>query len=167
MNTRPHTFWPALTVTAAALALSACAPTVNIGTPEPVKIDVQMRADIYTHDGKQPPAVAAADDPNATPAQRRYNRRAEIQDLKNNRVVGEGNDGLLSIRELPADAQYAAYAQLTVSAENADRAAEFKAKAEELQKPLHVYIKDFATKAYQASYPGEWVQTAGGEWVKR
>ncbi len=148
------------------LALAACAPTVNIGTPEPVKIDVNMRADIYTHDGKEPAAAtAAADEPN--PVQRRYNRRGEVQDLKNNRVVGEGNDGLLAVRETPADAAYAAYAQKTVAEENADRAAEFKAKAEELKKPLDAYIRDFAAGAFKSAYPGEWVQKEDGTWVKR
>ncbi|MDR1190619.1 MAG: YdbL family protein [Verrucomicrobiales bacterium] len=146
----------------------ACAPTVNIGTPEPVKIDVNMRADIYTHDGKEKPKDAATASAEAlTPALRRYNRRAEIQDLKNNRVVGEGNNGLLSIRELPQDEKYAAYAKKTVADENADRAGEFKSKSDELKKPLDVYVKDFAKNMYQSAYPGEWVQQDDGKWVKR
>lgn len=148
------------------LALASCAPTVNLGTPEPVKINVNMRADIYTHDDKDKPKTAANDE-SETPAQRRFNRRGEIQDLKNNRVVGEGNDGLLWIREEPKDAKYADYAKKTVAEENADRSAEFKSRSEELKKPLDVYIKDFAHKAYQASYPGEWVQKEDGTWEQR
>ncbi|MDR2463206.1 MAG: YdbL family protein [Verrucomicrobiales bacterium] len=167
MNTNSHE-WFGLALTVSALSLSACAPTVNIGTPEPVKIEVAMRADIYTHDDKEKPReTAAGSDADLTAAQRRYNRRGEIQDLKNNRVVGEGNNGLLSIRELPKDEKYADYAKLTVSAENADRTAEFNAKSEELKKPLTVYVKDFAGKTYQSAYPGEWVQKESGEWVKR
>jgi uncharacterized protein YdbL (DUF1318 family) len=148
------------------LALASCAPTVNIGTPEPVKIDVSMRADIYTHDEKDKPK-AAANDESLTPAQRRFNRRGEIQDLKNNRVAGEGNDGLLRIREEPKDEKYAEYAKKTVAEENADRNKEFKTRAEELKKPLDVYIKDFAQKANKAAYPGEWVQEEDGSWKKR
>jgi uncharacterized protein YdbL (DUF1318 family) len=143
--------------------LAACAPTVNIGTPEPVKIDVSMRADVYTHDDKKKTVEVEA----LTPAQRRFNRRGEIQDLKNNRVAGEGNNGLLSIREEPKDEKYAGYAKRTAAEENADRTEEFKAKSEELKKPLDVYIKDFAKKTRQSAYPGEWVQKEDGTWEKR
>jgi uncharacterized protein len=146
--------------------LAACAPTVNIGTPEPVKIDVNMRADIYTHDDKEKKAADANSEP-STPAQRRYDRRAEVQDLKNNRLVGEGLDGLLSIREPSADKTYAAYVEKVVAEENTDRTAEFKSKAEELKKPLDAYIKDFSAKARKAAYPGEWVQEDDGSWKKR
>ena len=146
--------------------LAACAPTVNIGTPEPVKIDVTMRADIYTHDDKAKTEVAA-NDGQLTPVQRRFNRRGEVQDLKNNRVVGETNNGLLVIREEPKDEKYAEYAKKTVSNENADRAEEFKTKAEELKKPLEVYVKDFAANTYKSAYPGEWVQKEDGTWIKR
>lgn len=152
---------------AAAWPLASCAPTVNIGTPEPVKIDVNMRADIYTHDGKEPQAAATANSGKPTPAQARYNRRAEIQDLKNNRIIGEGNDAMLSIRELPADEKYAEYVKQTVAAENADRSAEFKTKAEELKKPLDIYIKDTANTYTRAAFPGEWIQESDGTWKKR
>jgi uncharacterized protein YdbL (DUF1318 family) len=140
---------------------------VNISTPEPVKIDVTMRADIYTHDGTAQPPAINNDDENLTVAQRRFDRRAEIQDLKNNRMIGEGNDGLLSIREAPQDEKWAEHVKLTVAAENADRTEEFNANAEALKKPLDMYIKDFARKAFDSSFPGEWVQKEDGTWAKR
>lgn len=154
-----------------ALWLAACAPTLNISTPEPVQIDVNMRADIFTHDGREqtaePAATATTNEPTLTAAQRRYNRRAEIQNLKNNRIIGEGRDALLYIRELPADEKFAAYTRQTVAAENADRREEFKIKAEELNKPLDVFIRDVADTYRRAAYPGEWIQEDDGTWKKR
>ena len=39
-----------LATSATALFLSACAgPTVNLVTPEPIKVDIAMRLDVYQH----------------------------------------------------------------------------------------------------------------------
>ena len=42
-----------IALSAACLAgLASCAPTVRLSTPDPVKIDVNIRTDVYTHDNK-------------------------------------------------------------------------------------------------------------------
>jgi uncharacterized protein len=150
-------------VTLAAL-LAGCTPTVRLDTPEPVKIDVAMKVDVYSHEVKKD-----KDDGSAalSPAERRRNRMAEVQTLKNNRSIGEGNDGLLHVRDLPSDPAFAAYAQQVVQDENADRTALFTTKAEESGKPLAAVRTEFAAAARQSAFPGEWLQEESGAWINR
>ncbi len=151
----------------AVLLLVACTPAVRLTTTDPVKIDVNMRADIYTHGDKDQKDANPANSTSLSPKERRFNRRGEVQALKNSRSIGESNAGQLAVREKPADAEYAAYMQRVVQEENTDRQAEFKEKANELKKPLDVYIKEFAANARSASFPGEWVQEEDGTWHRR
>ena len=87
-----------LTPLAVSALLASCAsPTVNLSTPEPVKVDIEMRLDVYQHaekSGEQPDSQSSSADPAAS----RRNRMAEVQTLKNSRVIGEGKDGLLVLR---------------------------------------------------------------------
>ncbi len=151
----------------AGLLAVACTPAVRLTTTDPVKIDVNMRADIYTHGDKDQKDSNPATTANISPAERRFNRRGEVQALKNNRVIGESNAGQLVMREKPADAEYGAYVQRVVQDENTDRQSEFKEKANELKKPLDVYIKEFAANMRSVSFPGEWVQEEDGTWHRR
>ncbi|MDD5262929.1 MAG: DUF1318 domain-containing protein [Methylacidiphilales bacterium] len=145
----------------------ACTPAVRLTTTDPVKIDVNMRADIYTHGDKDQKDSNPANSTSLSPKERRFNRRGEVQALKNGRIIGESNVGQLVIREKPADAEYAAYVQRVVQEENTDRQSEFKEKSNELKKPLDVYIKEFAANTRSASFPGEWVQEEDGTWHRR
>ncbi|NJL19495.1 MAG: DUF1318 domain-containing protein [Bdellovibrionaceae bacterium] len=147
-----------------AALLASCAPTIRLDTPEPVKIDVAMKVDVYSHEVKKDKQDGTAA---LNPAERRRNRMAEVQTLKNNRYVGEGNDGLLHVRELPTDPAYAAYAKEVLEAENADRNALFTTKAEEAAKPQSAIRSEFAAAARQSAFPGEWLQEDDGQWVKR
>ncbi|MFM8364778.1 MAG: hypothetical protein ACKOAS_06445, partial [Verrucomicrobiota bacterium] len=71
------------------LALASCkAPTVHLATPEPVKVDIAMRIDVYQH-GKEEEKKSTAAPKSADAAKERTNRLAEIQALKNSRIVGE------------------------------------------------------------------------------
>lgn len=152
------------------LALASCAPTVNLTTPEPVKIDVNMKVDVVTHQGEnQKAAEANADKAKtaSTPQEGRRLRMQEIQTVKNDLKVGEGNDGLLHVVETPPDKEYASYIERIVSEENADRTAVFKQQAAVENKPVSVIAKDFANRAKQSSFSGEWVQNKDGKWEKR
>ena len=78
-----------LAITATALFLTACAgPTVNLATPQPIKVDIAMRLDVYQHakeaSKKSTSSVATSIDP----AEARRNRMADIQTFKNSRLVG-------------------------------------------------------------------------------
>jgi hypothetical protein len=86
----------ALATTATGLLLASCAaPTVNLATPQPIKVDIAVRLDVYQHAKeaakKSRPATAATD-----PTEARRNRMADIQTFKNSRLVGEGRDALLA-----------------------------------------------------------------------
>ena len=110
-------------------------PDVNLTTDDPLKVDINVRLDVYQHEGKEgntdtagdgdsPGEVAAASDDAKVSAdlvaKRKRDRMEEIQRLKNNRLVGENHRGLLTIRTLPLD-DYGDYVKTTVEAENYDR----------------------------------------------
>ena len=43
--------------TLAAILLAGCTgPTVNLSTPEPVKVDIAMRLDVYQHENEKKPS---------------------------------------------------------------------------------------------------------------
>lgn len=139
-----------------ALVLPGCAgPTVNLATPEPVKVDISMRLDVYQHasgsdktspDKKSP--VADTD---------RLNRSADIQTFKNSRLVGEGADALLAIRvDTPGD--YGTQIRKTVEAENIDRMALMKERSAREKIPLPAVQKNQAELARKMAFQGEWIE---------
>jgi uncharacterized protein YdbL (DUF1318 family) len=87
---------------------------------------------------------------------RRY-RTAEIQGLKNNRIVGENRHGYLSIIELP-QGEYGQYAQRLVTAENADRRTIYADQAAQLNLTLETIESSSAKVIYDRSFRGEWVE---------
>lgn len=159
-----------LTPIASALLLASCAaPTVNLSTPEPVKVEIDMRIDVYQHSGEKPAKPGTAK-PEADPATAHRNRQAEVQALKNSRVVGEGADGLLSLRvDPPGD--YGDWARATVSAENADRMALMKADAARLKAPLTDIQKKQAAMAQKMAFKDEWIEVEKDnglrEWIQK
>jgi hypothetical protein len=147
-----------LALTAALTTASCAGPTVNLATPDPVKVDIAMRLDVYSHgegSAAEPP-VPPSEDPVAA----RRNRMADIQTFKDSRIVGEGSDGLLAIRvETPGD--YGDYIRKTVAAENADRMALMKAEAEKTKSPLPEIQQGKAAIARQMAFKGEWIEKVG------
>lgn len=152
----------------AALLLVGCDPTIKVETPKPIAVDINMRLDVYQFDGKAPEskgALAGSGTPGEIRA-RRTNRAAEVQELKNNRFVGEDHEGLLAVRGLPPG-KYGGYVKATVEAENADRAAEYATAAKKEGKPVAQVRAGQADLLRQGSFAGEWVQVQDptGEWV--
>jgi len=142
----------------------ACTPTVRLDTPEPVKIDVAMKVDVYTHEQESSGEARSGKKKETSPSERRRNRMVEVQELKNARVVGEGFDGFLKVKNVPTDPTYADYAQRVVAEENADRQAIFEDEAQAEEKPVEVVAREFAQRAREASFPGEWVQPEPDQW---
>jgi len=152
------------------LTLAACAPTVKLTTPEPVKIDVNMKVNVVTEQSENPKSGEANAEKAknaASPQERRRLRMQEVQTLKSDSKIGEGNDGFLHIVEKATDKPYARYIDRIVTEENADRAAIFKQQASVENKSVSDIAKDFANRANQSSFPGEWVQDKNGKWAKR
>jgi uncharacterized protein YdbL (DUF1318 family) len=156
---------PTLLPACAALLLATCAPTINISTPEPVVFDVNMKVEIETKDGSKDKTAVDTD----TPDQRRRYRMAEVQKLKDNRIIGEGKDGLLYQREKPAEAAYAAYAATLVESENKDRLETYANTAanDSLKRPASYWAEEAAKRYRDGAWPGEWIQNPDGTWVQR
>lgn len=140
--------------------LAACNPTVRVATPEPLKVDVDMRVDIYQHATGDAPANG----PDSEAQDRRRARMAEIQNLKNARVAGENRRGLLSLVQPPAG-EYGDYVRRTVEAENADRLALMKQLAAERRIPLAQVETEQAELWRDRAFPGEWIEAqVDGTW---
>jgi len=136
--------------------LASCSPTVRVATPEPLKVDVDMRVDIYQHATGEAPAEG----PDAEAQDRRRTRMAEIQNLKNARIVGENRHGLLSLIQAPAG-EYGDYTRRTLEAENADREALMKQLAAERRVPLAEIETEQANLWRERAFTGEWIEVEG------
>jgi len=142
--------------------LVGCAQ-VQLGTPEPLQVDIKMKVDVEQKGG----AAGKSDKPVLSVAEERRMLSHQVQELKNDRKVGEGNNGLLVLKEIPKEAVYADYAKGVITKENAAREKLFEEKAEVEGKTAEQYAKEFAERAREASYPGEWVQMDDGKWKKK
>ncbi len=143
------------------LSLFGCkAPTVNLGTSEPIKVDINMRLDVYQYSnnkastGQTPPKPGpATEDPGA----RRRNRMADIQTFKNNALIGENREGFVSIQSAP-EGEYGEYVRKTVEAENDDRLAQMKDLAETRKVSLPEIQKEQAALWRNRAFKGELIE---------
>ncbi|MCX6969028.1 MAG: DUF1318 domain-containing protein [Verrucomicrobia bacterium] len=143
---------------AAAIALMAgcSAPTVNLATGEPIKVDIAMRLDVYSHN-KEAAAKGAPASPTSDTETRRRNRMADIQNFKNSRLIGEGRDGLLSI-QVDSPGEPGDYVRKTVAAENEDRMTLMKAAAEKGEKSLAAVQTEQGALWQKRSFEGELIE---------
>lgn len=140
-----------------AVWIAGCAPfDVKVATDAPLKVDLNMEVHVYQHGEPDEAEKAARLDYKAAMTNRR-DRMKEIQELKNNRLVGENREGLLSLRSEPAG-DYAAYVKKTVEAENADRnfliEHEAKEKGTDSAEVRRMQWRHWQRK----SFPGEWIE---------
>ena len=139
-------------------------PTINLATPEPVKVDVAVRLDVYQ---KTAPTKAKEEQSSLEIAANRRLRSGQIQQLKNDRVIGEDRDGYLDIRNPPKDPKYLAEATSVVSDENADRSFLYLANAQAQNKPLEMIESEYAQLWSDRAFPGEWIQKENGSWTQK
>ena len=148
--------------------LAGCAngPTINLDTKkplkvDPVKVDLNMRVDVYQHPDASVQKRAASVQPAATEdAQTRLrNRMGEIQVLKNNRLVGESRNGLLEIRNKPPG-EFGEYVQRLVDIENKDRTAMMQDIAQKKNLALEDIQRQQAELARNKAFSGEWIEVA-------
>lgn len=139
-------------------SLTGCLPTfdVDVATPEPIKVDLSMDVHVYQH-GKTDEKKSAEQATYRAAMDSRRNRMAEIQELKNNRLVGENHLGKLSIRNKPAG-EYGEYVVETVRAENADREVLMRNQAAEKDMPLAEIREEQWEHWKRKSFPGEWIE---------
>jgi uncharacterized protein YdbL (DUF1318 family) len=142
---------------------TGCLPTINLATPQPVKVDVAVRLDIY----QKTPIKTKGETSSLEIAKDRRLRSGEIQQLKNDRVIGETRDGYLDLLHPPKDPKYLAYAKSVVDAENTDRTVLYLASAQSESKPLELIEEQYAKLWHDRAYPGEWVQKENGTWTQK
>jgi len=151
--------------------LPGCAPfDVNVGTNEPLKVDMTMEVHVYQHGEKD----EADEETRATYKEvikSLRDRSAEIQEMKDNRIVGENRKGLLEIRNLPGG-DWGQRVKVAVEAENDDR--EFLIRHEASQKGVsEEEVRQMKWRHWQRkSFPGEWIEVQGDEpdtyqWVQK
>lgn len=143
---------------------------MNVSTEEPLKVDLSMEVHVYQH-GEPDAAEKEARQTYKEAMTNRRNRMQEIQELKNNRLVGENREGLLEVRSLPAG-DYGDYVRKTVDAENGDRNLLIEHEAAEKGTPGGE-VRRLQWRHWQRkSFPGEWIEVEGdatGEyrWVQK
>ena len=170
METRLHQTLIAL---AFATLLGSCsAPTVNLATSEPIVVDLNMRLDVYQYsptNSQKPTTTAAAGNGASTSTTntdaQRGNREADIQKFKNERLIGENRDGLITIRTRP-EGEYGNYIAKAVEQENADRMTLMKGIAERQKTTLPEVQKRQGELWRNRSFKNEWIEEpqADGSW---
>jgi uncharacterized protein YdbL (DUF1318 family) len=147
--------------------LAGCAPTIpiQVSTPEPVKIDVRMQIDVVSKEDASKSKKATSEELEAAGARR--SRMAEVQTLKNDRVIGETRQGYLAIKNPPKDVGYAAYTQRVIDAENLDRSKQYDLASRQQGKPFPFIEKEAAERWRNNAFPGEWLQKDDGTWGQK
>jgi uncharacterized protein YdbL (DUF1318 family) len=152
-------------VSLALATLSGCGlPTIDIGTKQPLKVDplkvdLNMRVDVYQHaDATVQKRVAATQPAGVEDVQTRLrNRMGEVQVLKNNRLVGESRRGLLEIRNQPPG-EFGEYVQRIVDAENKDRAAMMQDIAQKKNLAPEEVQRQQSELNRNKAFNGEWIE---------
>jgi len=93
-------------------------------------------------------------------------RWGQIQDLKNQRLVGENAAGLLVPRVPDVDAQWPGASTL-IADENADRRRIYDFVAAHQGRPVADVERDYAERWRLLAFAGEWVQTPEGVWYQK
>jgi uncharacterized protein len=145
-----------------ALALASCSlPDLNLTTTDPIKVDVNVRLDVYQYSKADPIKASQTGGQSVDSVlARQRNRSGEVQTLKNSRLVGENHRALLTIREQPAGKD-GEWVKKTVQNENDDRVFLMveMAKKENLQ--MHeVQEREWKINIDRA-FPGEWIEVPG------
>ena len=147
-----------------AFTLGGCAPTINLATPNPIKVDVGVRLDVYQ---KTAPKKAKEEQSTLEVAANRRLRAPDIQKLKTAGVIGENRDGYLEMKTQPTDPKALADAQKLIKDENADRSFLYLAKAQAQNEPLEIVESEYAKMWSDRALPGEWVQKENGTWTRK
>lgn len=150
---------PRLLIFSSVCVLYSCKlPEVNLATSEPLKVDIKVDLNVYQH--STPEGAAAAD--KAAEAieevqKRKYNRAAEMQELKNQRFLAETHRGLLLLRNPPAGT-YGEYVKKLTEEENADRMKLMTAEAAKARQDLKAVMDERYAANVKSAHAGEWIE---------
>jgi len=142
------------------LTLSSCKlPDVNLATPKPIEVNLNMRLDVYQFSGDAPKDTEKAKTL-AEASERMRNRSSEIQELKNNRILGEDHRGLVHLREVPGGKWGDRVKQVVVE-ENDDRMLVMRDQAQKSNRTLMEVQQEQWKLRTARAYKGEWIEVAG------
>lgn len=165
-----HHFSQAALAFAVLASVSCQSFKVDLQSPEPIKVDVNMRLDVYQYKGDEPDKPDA-EQARFDEAQKRVrNRMAEIQTFKDNGFVGEDHRGLLHLREKPAG-EWGDYVEKRVNEENDDRNLLIRHEAKASNRAMHEVQEEYWKNRISLAYHGEWVEVPGDKpktfkWVR-
>ncbi len=94
-------------------------------------------------------------------------RLPRINELKQAEMVGENNQGYLTVRKKPAREEQAQEVKKLVEQENNDRKKVYTMIGIQHNAPLELVGRRRARQIFKAAIPGVWVQTQEGEWIKK
>jgi uncharacterized protein YdbL (DUF1318 family) len=141
-----------------AIGLAGCnSIPIDVGTSQPVKVDIAMKVDVYQHADPNAGKKVIVQPPPTDVAKSRRSRMAEIQILKNSRIVGENHAGYLEVRNSPPG-EYGDYVRGTVDAENADRARLIEKLAKEKGLSVAETERQQAELFRKNAFAGEWIE---------
>jgi hypothetical protein len=142
------------------MALSACKlPDINLATPKPIEVNLNMRLDVYQFSGDAPQDTEKAKSL-AEASERMRNRQSEVQELKNNRLIGEDHRGLVHLREVPGG-KWGDRVKQVVQEENDDRLLVMRDQAQKSNRTLiEVQQEQWKLRSAKA-FKGEWIEIAG------
>jgi uncharacterized protein YdbL (DUF1318 family) len=149
------------------IGLTGCAPTLRLSTPEPVKVHLEVDVNIRDTEGtvRRLGEVAETTDP---VAKSRRDRLAEVQLLKDNRIVGENRRGFLEELTIPpAWAEREDYIKQVIESENADRQVLIASDARRRGSKVTEAEVEAARRFQAAAWPGEWIQISDGAWMQK
>ncbi len=133
------------------LILVGCAPTVEITTPKPLKVDITMNVDVYQRETKNPTQRKRSNEENQV-LRRRDTRSGEIWAMKYDAVIDEGAHGYLETKMLSG--WNPAYVQRLVSEENNDRRILYEREAIESTRPLSTVETEAGQRLREQAYGG-------------
>ncbi|MBU1112251.1 MAG: YdbL family protein [Candidatus Omnitrophica bacterium] len=164
-------------------AVLGCAK-LNVETKEPIKVDINMRIDVYQHVAKDAESIndqiygnnekkinflfnfsqayaASVDDLEAA-IERRKARAGQIEENFNQGYIGENRKALLEVRS-----KAAAGIESLVNSENADRQIIYQYTAEKNGVDVSETQKVFFQDDYERASSGWWLEVSPGTWKQK
>lgn len=141
-----------------ALLVTGCQSIpIDVGTSQPVKVDIAMKVDVYQHADPNASKKLVVAAPSVDVVRSRRSRMAEIQVLKNSRIVGENHAGYLEVRNAPPG-EYGDYVRVTTDAENGDRARLIEKMAKEKSISVAQAESQQSELFRKNAFVGEWIE---------
>lgn len=92
---------------------------------------------------------------------------AEVQSLKNARIIGETRNGYLQLVTEPQESAYRSYAERIVQEENRSRYLFYSTEARKRGESLSRVEAHYGERWQDDAFPGEYVQQPDGSWSKK